>query len=903
MTTPTPPLQLAGEPESAARQAALPAAASGFQFRRLARNPLALASMLFLAIVAIAAVAAPLLAPHDPNAASVTGVLTGPSAAHLLGTDGSGRDILSRLLYGARYSMAGAMLALVTALVIGVTSGLLAGYFRRSVDTVFSSAASLLMALPAIIVLLAAQAVVGPSLWISMLIFGVLLSPAFFRLAYALVTAVRDELYVDAARVSGLSDARIIGRHILPVVRAPLIIQAAIVGGVALAIQSGLEFLGLGDTSIPTWGGMLNDAFASIYRAPLLIVWPTCAIGFTLLALTLLANSLRDELQRSSAPPAPRKRPAKSAPPPPAPAAVVITHEPQLPDTDIILDVQNLTVGYPAPGGGLKHVVEDVSLTVARGEVHGLVGESGSGKTQTAWSILRLLPPGGQVAAGTVHFEGTNLSALGPRQMSTVRGKRIAYIPQEPMSNLDPAFSIGSQLVEPMRVCLGLSRAQARRRALELLAKVGIPHPQRTFDAYPHQVSGGMAQRVLIAGAISCQPDLLIADEPTTALDVTVQAEICDLLRDLQAEMHMGVILVTHDFGVVADLCDRVSVMRHGRIVETGPTRALFTDPQHPYTRELLAAVMHDSAPRGPLVTASAGPVPAADNATAGPAPDAAPACPTLLEIRDVMVEYPGRGFRDKPFRAIHDIALDVHEGECVGLVGESGSGKTTLGRAVLGLAPVTAGQVLFHGADIARLGHRERRKLGDQIQVVFQDPYTSLNPSLTVEKILAEPLMVKNISRREASRRIARLFDLVQLPKDAGGRLPREFSGGQRQRIAIARALALEPRLIVCDEPVSALDLSTQAKVLELFREIQQQTGVAYLFVSHDLEVVRHISHRVAVMYRGEIVEFGDGDAVTGSPRHPYTQRLFLASPVADPDAQAQRREQRRQLKLEAAA
>jgi ABC-type glutathione transport system ATPase component len=274
-----------------------------------------------------------------------------------------------------------------------------------------------------------------------------------------------------------------------------------------------------------------------------------------------------------------------------------------------------------------------------------------------------------------------------------------------------------------------------------------------------------------------------------------------------------------------------------------------------------------------------------------------------LLEIRDVMVEYPGRGFRDKPFRAIHDICLDVHEGECVGLVGESGSGKTTLGRAVLGLAPVTAGQVLFHGADIARLGHRERRKLGDQIQVVFQDPYTSLNPSLTVEKILAEPLMVKNISRREASRRIARLFDLVQLPKDSGGRLPREFSGGQRQRIAIARALALEPRLIVCDEPVSALDLSTQAKVLELFREIQQQTGVAYLFVSHDLEVVRHISHRVAVMYRGEIVEFGDGDAVTGSPRHPYTQRLFLASPVADPDAQAQRREQRRQLTLEAAA
>ena len=899
MTTPT-PLPFTGDPGAAARQATLPSTASRFRFSRLARNPLALVPLLFLLIVVIAAVAAPLLAPHNPTTASVTGVLSGPSAAHPLGTDGAGRDVLSRLLYAARYSLAGAIVALATALLIGVTSGLLAGYFRRWTDTVFSSAASLLMALPAIIVLLAAQAVVGPSLWISMLIFGVMLSPAFFRLVYALVTAVRDELYVDAARVSGLSDARIIRRHILTVIRAPLIIQGAIVGGVALAVQSGLEFLGLGDTSIPTWGSMLNDAFANIYRTPLLIVWPTCAIGFTLLALTLLANSLRDELQRSPAPAAPRKRPATSISPPPAPAADVITHEPQLPpDADIILRVQNLSVGYPTPGGGLKRVVEDVSLTVARGEVHGLVGESGSGKTQTAWSILRLLPPGGQIVAGAVHFEGVNLSALGQRQMSTVRGKRIAYIPQEPMSNLDPAFSIGSQLVEPMRVCLGLSKAEARQRALELLAKVGIPHPQRTFGAYPHQVSGGMAQRVLIAGAISCQPDLLIADEPTTALDVTVQAEICDLLRDLQAEMRMGLILVTHDFGVVADLCDRVSVMRHGRIVETGPTRALFADPQHPYTRELLGAVMHDSAPRGPLAAVNAGPVPAGNGTAADPAPGRAPACAPLLQVSGVVVEYPGRGFRDKPFRAIHDICLDVREGECVGLVGESGSGKTTLGRAVLGLAPVSAGRVLYHGADIARLGRRERRRLGDQIQVVFQDPYTSLNPSLTVEKILAEPLMVKNISKREASRRIARLFDLVQLPKDSGSRLPREFSGGQRQRIAIARALALEPRLIVCDEPVSALDLSTQAKVLELFRDIQQQTGVAYLFVSHDLEVVRHISHRVAVMYRGEIVELGDGDAVTGSPQHPYTQRLFLASPVADPDAQTQRREQRRRLKF----
>jgi len=850
-----------------------PGAARRVPLRRLLRNPLALLPLVFLLMVAFAAVAAPLLAPHDPNAGSISEVLAGPSADHSLGTDGAGRDVLSRLLYGARFSLAGALLALVIAVLVGVTTGVLAGYFRRWIDTVFSGITAVLMALPGLIALLAARAVVGPSLWAAMAIFGVIISPAFFRLVYALVGGVRDELYVDAARVSGLSDGRIIRRHILTVIRAPLVIQAAIVGGVALAIQSGLEFLGLGEIKIPTWGSMLNDGFQNLYTEPLLILWPAAAIALTLISLTLLANALRDELQRSSAPAA--------GPAPKAAAAEVIRHEPAPADAgDAVLHVSGLTVAYPDPAGGLKTVVDDVSLTVNRGEVLGLVGESGSGKTQTAWSILRLLPPAARIAGGAIHFDGTDLSTLGEREMTAVRGRRIAYVPQEPMSNLDPSFTIGHQLVEPMRICLGLSKAQARERALDLLAKVGIPQPQRTFDAYPHQISGGMAQRVLIAGAISCEPDLLIADEPTTALDVTVQAEVLDLLRNLQDEFHMGVILVTHDFGVVADLCDRVAVMRHGRIVETGTARELFARPEHPYTRQLLDAILHDSTPR------------------AQDTPQEQPAA--LLDIRDVVVEYPARGVGGKPFRALHGVSVDVHEGECVGLVGESGSGKTTLGRAVLGLAPVTAGEVLYRGRDIAHLSRGERRALASEIQVVFQDPYTSLNPSLTVEQILAEPLTVSGVPKREATERIARLFELVHLPKDAGRRLPREFSGGQRQRVAIARALALEPRLIVCDEPVSALDLSTQARVLDLFREIQDETGVAYLFVSHDLDVVRHISHRVAVMFRGEIVEFGDGDRVTASPEHAYTQRLFLASPVADPDAQARRREERRRFARE---
>lgn len=575
-------------------------------FRRVLRNPLAVASMAFLAVAILTAVFAQFLAPHDPNNAVIQNVLGLPGGENPLGADGAGRDVLSRLIYGAQFSLAGALVALLTAMLIGVTGGLLAGYFGKWIDTLWTWVISLMMALPTIIVLLAARAVVGPSLWLSMLIFGVMLSPAFFRLVYASVTAVRNELYVDAARVSGLSDTRIIAIHILSVVRAPIVIQAAIVGGIALAVQSGLEFLGLGDINVPTWGSMLSEGFTNLYTSPMLILWPALAIGLTLISLTLLANSLRDELERANAP---RKQGRKKATEAIATDVKdtedIIRHaEPAAPEGDIVLEVSNLSVGYPSPDGGTKKVVYDVSLTVRRGEVHGLVGESGSGKTQTAWSILRLLPEGGKIVGGSILFKGKDLAQLSGRDMEKMRGRNIAYIPQEPMSNLDPSFTIGSQLVEPMRIQLHISADEAKERALSLLARVGIPNPERTFDSYPHQVSGGMAQRVLIAGAISCNPDLLIADEPTTALDVTVQAEVLDLLRDLQSEFHMAVVLVTHNFGVVADLCDRVSVMRLGRIVETGPTEPIFDAPRHPYTKELLGAILSEAEPRGPLVAA-----------------------------------------------------------------------------------------------------------------------------------------------------------------------------------------------------------------------------------------------------------------------------------------------------------
>jgi peptide/nickel transport system permease protein len=580
--------------------------------RRMLRNPLGLAALTVLAVIVLAAIFAPLLTSYNPNTASVTNVLLPPGHGHLLGTDGAGRDVWARLLYGARYTLAGALLATAVAAIIGITAGLVAGYYGKWFESGSSWITNVLMALPGIVVLLAARAVLGPSLWIIMIIFGILLAPAFYRLVVAAVSAVRHELFVDAARVSGVSDVRIIARHILTVVRAPIIIQASIVAGIAIAIQAGLDFLGLGDLTIPTWGNMLNDGFTNMYRDSQLVLWPALAIALTCIALTLFANALRDELERSTRPRRRRRRVAASAAGasaagPVTPGSGTIVHEePDSAGPATLLRVEGLAVGYPQPDGSVTRVVDDVSLDIRRGEVHGLIGESGSGKTQTAWSVLRLLPPGGQILAGSILLDGEDLTEASDATMRDIRGSRIAYIPQEPMSNLDPSFTIGSQLTEPIRLKLGVSRAEAKARALDLLARVGIPDPQRTFASYPHELSGGMAQRVLIAGAVSCAPSLIIADEPTTALDVTIQAEILDLLRELQKGLGMAVLIVTHNFGVVADLCDRVSVMQNGRIVETGPARSIFADPRHQYTRSLFDAILEEDHARGAYADAVA---------------------------------------------------------------------------------------------------------------------------------------------------------------------------------------------------------------------------------------------------------------------------------------------------------
>jgi ABC-type dipeptide/oligopeptide/nickel transport system ATPase component/ABC-type dipeptide/oligopeptide/nickel transport system permease subunit len=580
--------------------------------KRLFKNPLGLIAIVILLGMGILAVFADVLAPFDENFANISKTLAAPDAVNILGTDSSGRDVWSRLLFGAQLTLTSALLCAAVAIAIGLPAGLVAGYYAGKFEAVSNWVVSILMSLPGLIVLLTIRAAFGPSVWIAMIAFGVLISPSYFRLTRSAVQSVRNELYVDAARVSGLSDLRIVTRHIFSVVRAPIIIQTAAIAGVAIAIQSGLEFLGLGDPAKATWGVMLSEGFKNVYLNPTLLFWPAFAMALTIGALVLLGNAIRDALEDGEKIKPPKKKamrdnstPARLPAGPSRKSVAAVD-----PGTEHhLVKVTNLGVGYPQADGSIKKVVDDVSFHVDRGEILGIVGESGSGKSQTAFSILGLLPDNARIVAGSIQFDGKYTVAPGEERvsqerLSKLRGRRISYIPQEPMSNLDPAFTIGYQLVTPMVRVLGISKPEARKRALKLLTDVGIANPERTFNAYPHEVSGGMAQRVLIAGAISCEPDLVIADEPTTALDVTVQADVLDLLRELQQRLNIGVILVTHNFGVVADLCDRVAVMQNGRLVEEGSVRDILRNPQDPYTQTLLASMLEGKEPMSLLVSA-----------------------------------------------------------------------------------------------------------------------------------------------------------------------------------------------------------------------------------------------------------------------------------------------------------
>jgi peptide/nickel transport system ATP-binding protein len=544
-----------------------------------------------------------------------------------------------------------------------------------------------------------------------------------------------------------------------------------------------------------------------------------------------------------------------------------------------VVSVEDLSIAFPAPGGRVIQAVDGLSFDLAPGAALGIVGESGSGKSATALALLGLHRGTPARVSGSVQVSGVSLSSASSEQVRRLRGDQIAMIFQDPLSALDPYFPVGAQIAEVYRLHTGASRAAARRRAVEVLDHVGIPQAARRAGAYPHEFSGGQRQRALIAMALACEPRVLVADEPTTALDVTVQAQILDLLHRLRTETGMALLLVTHDLGVIAGTVDDVLVMQDGKAVERGPVTHVLAAPQHDYTKSLLAAVPRVDAPRIRAV-----------------APPAAPSPDPLVRIVDLTRDFrvghgllPGTGHQ---LRAVDAVTLDLHRGETLGVVGESGSGKTTLARMLVRLLTPTSGRVEFDGTNLAALSERQLRPFRRDLQMVFQDPVSSLNPRRTVGDSIADPLRAHG--RPVHPNTVRDLMSRVGLDPDRHDRYPHEFSGGQRQRIGIARALILEPRLLVCDEPVSALDVSTQSQVIALLAELQRDLGLTMLFVAHDLAVVRQVSDRVAVMHNGKLVELADADTLYENPQHDYTRTLLAAVPRLDPEAARTQREER---------
>jgi len=559
--------------------------------------------------------------------------------------------------------------------------------------------------------------------------------------------------------------------------------------------------------------------------------------------------------------------------------------KPNWTDKPPVLQVKDLTVEFFVDGEWFQ-AAKNVTYDVYPGEVMAIVGESGSGKTQSSMSLIGLLPSNGR-AHGSAKLQGKELLGLSHKQLSSVRGNDIAIIFQEPMTALNPVYTIGFQIVETLRNHTNMSPKAARARALELLKLVDIPDPERSLDKYPHQLSGGQRQRAMIAQALALDPKLLIADEPTTALDVTVQAEILKLMRDLRHRVDAGIILITHDMGVVADMSDRVMVMKDGKVVESGSADQIFYHPQHTYTKSLLSAVPHLGSQTGALSAAL----------VRGEIPPEPKFDSYALDAKNLIIEYPARG-RTPAFRAVDDISFTIGKGEVVGLVGESGSGKTTVGRAAVGLLPVAGGSLKINGVEMAGIKPKELRAVRQDVAIVFQDPGSSLNPRLPIGESIGEPLKLQKVMKgAELDRKVESLLDSVQLPKAMRNRYPHELSGGQRQRVGIARALALSPKLLIADEPTSALDVSVQARVLQLFQDLQKEYGFACLFISHDLAVVEILSSRIAVMSHGKLVELGAREQILHHPREDYTRRLLAAVPVPNPAEQKIRREARDKL------
>ena len=787
-----------------------------------------------------------------------------PTWQNWLGTDDQARDVTARLIYGFRLSVLFGLTLTVLSSIVGIAAGAVQGYFGGLLDLLLQRFIEVWSGLPTLYLLIILASVVTPGFWwllILMLLFSWMTLVGVVRAEFL---RARNFDYVRAARALGVGDLRIIWRHVLPNAMVAALTFLPFVTSGAVVTLTALDFLGFGlPPGSPSLGELLKQGKDNL-AAPWLGFTGFVTIALMLSLLVFVGEAVRDAFdprkafKRDDAAPAPASPPgldldAEAA----APAGPTAALDPA---SAPLLEIRDLRVRFGS-GAGAVDAVRGVSLTIARGETVALVGESGSGKSVSALSILQLLPyPLASHPSGSVRFQGRELMGASTDTLREIRGDRIAMVFQEPINSLNPLHTIERQIGESVLLHRPVGEAAARERTLELLRLVGIREPERRLGAYPHELSGGQRQRVMIAMALANDPDLLIADEPTTAVDVTIQAQLLELLEELQTRLGMAILFITHDLGIVRKVADRVCVMQHGTIVEQGAVATVFTAPQHPYTQELLAAE-----PRG-------APRPIADDA------------PVLVRCTDLKVHYPIKaGLLRRTVdhvRAVDGLTLELRHGETLGVVGESGSGKSTLGLALLRLIS-SQGRIEFDGREIQDVRTHGLRALRREMQIVFQDPYGSLSPRLSVGQILEEGLLVHGLGGDAAAReaRIATALAEVDLDPDTRHRYPHEFSGGQRQRIAIARAMVLEPRFVVLDEPTSALDVSVQAQIVDLLRALQVRRRVAYLFISHDLRVVRAMSHRVLVLKDGKVVEQGTAEQIFAAPRQDYTRALTAAA------------------------
>ena len=781
-----------------------------------------------------------------------------PDAEHWLGTDDQARDVVARLIYGFRISVLFGFALTAISAVIGVAAGAMQGYFGGWLDLLFQRFMEIWGGMPTLYLLIILASVVEPNFW---RLLGLLLLfswMGFVGVVRAEFLRARNFDYVRAARSLGVGDARIMRRHVLPnAMVATLTFMPFTLAGSVTALTS-LDFLGIG---LPPGSASLGELLAqgkANLQAPWLGLTGFLVIAIMLSLLIFIGEAVRDAFDPrklfADAQPAEITGPAEM--PLPAQAA---QEEPS--SAEPLLRIRNLGVEFRVSGERVA-VVRDLSLHIEPGETVALVGESGSGKSVTALATMQLLPypVASHPPGSSIRFRDEELVGAGQRRLEALRGNAISMIFQEPMTSLNPLHTVAKQVGEALRLHKGLSPAAAQQRIIELLNLVGIDNPESRLASYPHQLSGGQRQRVMIAMALANEPELLIADEPTTALDVTIQAQVLQLLKDLQSRLGMAMLFITHDLGVVRKMADRVYVMTQGQVVEEGPVERLFKQPQHAYTQHLLAAE-----PKGEAVAVQA---------------DA----PEVVSAEEVRVWFPvKRGVLRRTvdhIKAVDGISLAVREGHTVGVVGESGSGKTTLGLALLRLLG-SRGAIRFNAQDLQGIRAQALRPLRREMQIVFQDPYGSLSPRMSIKEIIEEGLLVHEPggSAREREAQIITALEEVGIDPDSRDRYPHEFSGGQRQRIAIARAMVLKPRFVVLDEPTSALDMSVQAQIVDLLRDLQRRHHLAYLFISHDLKVVQALSDEVIVMRAGKVVERGSTQRVFQSPQEPYTRALIAAA------------------------